>query len=117
MPYYVRVLSTSSECVPLNQLQFALKPDQGQAILTVEQGTPGDWTQIILSHSDGQEISSIERNVVEEGSLGAAELGAGGLRSIVRRLASHLSVRLSTARFHISSWGERRGVDTLSERL
>ena len=63
MPYYVRVLSTSSECVPLNQLQFALKPDQGQAILTVEQGTPGDWTQIILSHSDGQEISSIERNV------------------------------------------------------
>jgi len=74
MPYYVRVLSTSSECVPLNQLQFALKPDQGQATLAVEQGTPGDWKQIILSHSDGQEISSIERNVVEEGSLGAAEL-------------------------------------------
>ena len=74
MPYYVRVLSTLSDCVSLSQMQSALAAHQGQATLSVEQGTPDDWTQIILSHSDGHEISSIERDVVEEGSLGAAEL-------------------------------------------
>src|ERR1700752_2000382 len=74
MPYYVRILSTSSDCVPLSHMQSALTAHQGQATLSVEQGTPDDWTQIVLSHSDGQEISSIERDVVEEGSLRAAEL-------------------------------------------
>jgi hypothetical protein len=75
MPYYVRVLSTSSDCVPLSQMQSALESDQFQATLVVEAGTSNDWTQIILSHADGREISSIERNVVEDGSLGSVELG------------------------------------------
>jgi hypothetical protein len=74
MPYYVRVLSTSSDCVPLSQMQSALESDQFQATLVVEAGTSNDWTQIILSHADGREISSIERNVVEDGSLGSVEL-------------------------------------------
>jgi hypothetical protein len=74
MPYYVRVLSTSSDCVPLLQIQSALKSEQLQARVIVEKGRRSDWTQIVLSHDDGREISLIERNVVEEDSLGSGEL-------------------------------------------
>src|SRR6476659_3733879 len=76
MPYYVRVLSTSSDCVSLSQIRSALERDKQQrATVSVEHGPPNDWSQIILSHGDGQEISLIERNIVEKGSLGSAELG------------------------------------------
>src|SRR5262249_51622919 len=75
MPYYVRVLSTSSDCVQLSKIQSGLERYKKTATVSVEQGLPDDWTQIILSHVDGPEISLIERNLVEDESLGTAELG------------------------------------------
>jgi hypothetical protein len=43
-------------------------------MLSAEEGADEDWTQLILRHTDGREIALIERNLVEEGSLGAEEL-------------------------------------------
>ena len=74
MGYYVRVLSTSADCVPLLALQSALEAEELRATLKVEEGIPDDWNQIVLSHTDGQEIACIERNGVGDGSLGADEL-------------------------------------------
>lgn len=74
MGYYVRVLSTSADCVSLTELQSTLKKDKLQAELSVEEGGSDDWTQLILRHADGREIALIERNLVEEGSLGTDEV-------------------------------------------
>jgi hypothetical protein len=74
MGYYVRVLSTSDGCVPLSQLRSALDENQLSGVLTVEEGSDDDWTQIILSHASGRAIASLERNVVQKGSLGSDEL-------------------------------------------
>jgi hypothetical protein len=74
MGYYVRVLSTSAGCVPLSQLQAALDKNQLNGVLTVAEGSDEDWTQIILSHVSGRDITSLERNVVQDGSPGSEEL-------------------------------------------
>lgn len=73
MGYYVRVLSTSADCVSLSELQATIKKEKLRATLSADAGSD-DWEQLILSHDDGREIASIERNLVEEGSLGADEL-------------------------------------------
>lgn len=76
MGYYIRVLSTSADCIPLSVLQSTLEVDSLRATLVLDAGEPDDWTQLILSHDDddGRQIASIVRDLVEEGSLGSAEL-------------------------------------------
>ena len=74
MPYYIRVLSSSADCVPLSALQSALAEDKLRATLSAAEGNSTEWTQVILSHTDGPEIACIERNLVEDGSLGSSEL-------------------------------------------
>lgn len=72
MGYYIRVLSTSQEVVPFSTLVKALSGFK--ATLTVEAGDEGSWEQLVLRHSDGREIAAIERNPVNDGSLGSEEL-------------------------------------------
>jgi hypothetical protein len=74
MGYYVRVLSTSANCVPVSQLQSALNEKQLNGVLAIEEGSDKDWVRITLHHLDGRTIASLERNVVQEGLLGADEL-------------------------------------------
>jgi hypothetical protein len=75
MGHYVRVLSTSAECIPLSILEGALHEEGREATLTLEAGTSDDWQQLLLKHSDGREIASIERNpVAGDNSLGSEEL-------------------------------------------
>jgi hypothetical protein len=74
MGHYVRVLSTSAGCVSLSALKSALEKNKLQATLSTEDAAVEEWSQLILSHADGQEIACIERNRVEEGSLGSDEL-------------------------------------------
>jgi hypothetical protein len=74
MGYYIRVLSTSAVCLPLASLRSSLQEDELPATLIPERHESDDWRQLILSHNDGPEIALIERNPVEEGSLGAEEL-------------------------------------------
>ncbi|HET6670153.1 MAG TPA: hypothetical protein VFH15_07950 [Pyrinomonadaceae bacterium] len=73
MGYYLRVLSTSADCVSLSALQSTIAKNKLRATLSTDAGSD-DWTQLILRHADGKEIASIERNLVEAGSLGAEEL-------------------------------------------
>src|ERR1700677_2243972 len=74
MGYYVRVLSTSADCVPLSKLKLAIQKANLQALLVSDSDDSEDWTDLVLSHSDGLEIAAIERNLVEEGELGQEEL-------------------------------------------
>lgn len=73
MGYYVRVLSTSAACVSLSALQATIEKEKLGATLSAD-ARAEDWTQLILRHADGREIALIERNLVEEGSLGSEEL-------------------------------------------
>lgn len=74
MPYRVRVLTTSADRIPLGELQSAIDAEKLSATIEVEAGTPDQWEQLVLKHVDSTEIAVIERNVVEDGSLGAEEL-------------------------------------------
>ena len=68
MGHYVRILSTSSECVRLAMLKKDLSGFH--ASLALEAGQEALWDQLILSHADGQEIAAIESNPVIDSSLG-----------------------------------------------
>jgi hypothetical protein len=74
MGYYLRVLSTSAEPIPLSVLKGELQKHKLRATLSLEVGTHDNWEQIILGHVDGPEIATIERNLVKKGSLGSEEL-------------------------------------------
>jgi hypothetical protein len=75
MGYYIRVLSTSQECVPQELLESALhlspNPAELERIDPVENSC---WKQIILRHAGGHEIAYLERDLVEPNSLGEEEL-------------------------------------------
>jgi hypothetical protein len=72
--YYIRILSPTDQCVPFAELQASLASDAPAATLGVESGSETDWDQVVLSHPDGTEIAIVERNPVNEGSLGSEEL-------------------------------------------
>lgn len=74
MPYYVRVLSTSSDCPTISAMQKSVTKSELKGSLRCDGGTDDDWEQVLLCHSDGKEIAIIERNLVSEDSLGAEEL-------------------------------------------
>ena len=74
MPYYIRVLSPTNQCVPLTELQASLVSDAPNATLSLESGSNSDWDQVVLSHPDGTVIAVVERNPVAEGSLASEEL-------------------------------------------
>ena len=74
MGYYIRVLSTSSKCIPLSTIRGALVAKSQNAIIDSDEEADSDWEQCVLKHKGGPEIAAIERNLVIEGSLGSEEL-------------------------------------------
>ncbi|MFA6210729.1 MAG: hypothetical protein WCT03_27720 [Candidatus Obscuribacterales bacterium] len=74
MGYYVRVLSTSSECVPLQDLRDILESRNLVARLDCTVDENGNWTDLVAFNSDDLEVTYLERNTVEHDSLGAEEL-------------------------------------------
>ena len=74
MGYYTRVLSKRSECPSFETLKAQLKSKRPDVVLSLEDGEPAEWLNLLLSHADGLEIAAIERNVVVDGELGAEEL-------------------------------------------
>ena len=70
MAYYIRVLGTKLDNIPLAPLQEAALP----GVLQVSKGTGEAWEQLTLSHKSGQEIAIIEKTPVTEGQLGLDEL-------------------------------------------
>jgi hypothetical protein len=74
MPYYLRVLSTSDDCVPLATLRSVAKGHRLVEVLSQKPLKPGFWTGLVLTHEDGAEIAVIERAPVEPGSIASEEL-------------------------------------------
>ncbi len=74
MPYYIRVLSTSTEPPTFAELNRALKEAGTSAQLTVEEGNGEAWDAIAVADSEGSEVAVIERNLVKPDSLGEEEL-------------------------------------------
>ena len=70
MPYYLRVFGCSDAVIPAK----AIGAQAPSCELRVEDGDSDNWNQLTISHKDGTEILSIERNLVIEGELGAEEL-------------------------------------------
>jgi hypothetical protein len=72
--YYTRVLSKEAEFPPLDELALVLADHPGFK-LTVEEGSEEEWEILLLAGDDGAEIALLERNTVDEGSLGQDEIG------------------------------------------
>ena len=70
MGYYIRVLGTKLNEIPLKILRASASP----ALIEAETGDGEAWEGVALSHPDGMAIARIGRNLVEEGELGAEEL-------------------------------------------
>ncbi len=65
--------------MPMDSLQYRLESDDLGVNLELEEGTEDSWTSLRLYHEDPEApgdgtIAAIERNPVEEGSLGEGEL-------------------------------------------
>jgi len=69
MPYYIRVLGRKIETPSIDVLREAASP----ALLECTEGTPQDWTELLLKHPSGEPIATIERNPIDAG-LGADEI-------------------------------------------
>lgn len=74
MPYYTRVLSKQEEFSALDELALSIRADHPDFRLTLEDGTEEEWESLLLSSKDGVEVAVIERNPVDEGSIGQDEI-------------------------------------------
>jgi hypothetical protein len=73
MGYYTRVISQRLECPPFGELTRAIAT-YPNILLSGEHDAGGPWDTLLLSHSDGEAIASIERNLVLSGSLAQEEI-------------------------------------------
>jgi hypothetical protein len=74
MAYYVRVLSTSPDCVPLSSLRAVLNDHTLVEESSNQPNKPDLWSHLVLTHENGDEIAVIGRNPVKPGSLGQEAL-------------------------------------------
>lgn len=74
MPYCLRVLSTSADCVPLASLCSNLNDHTLVEEPSTRPPRPGCWESLLLTHPDGGEIAVIQRNLVETHSTASAQL-------------------------------------------
>lgn len=74
MGHYIRVLAERDDNIPVSQIRAWLEAEGLNVVVTVEVGDEQSWIQITLKPKRGRELTSIERNPVEPGSLGEAEL-------------------------------------------
>lgn len=74
MSYYTRVLSKQEDFPALDELALSIRADHPDYKLTLEDGTEEEWESLLLSSKDGVEIAVIERNPVDDGSIGQDEI-------------------------------------------
>src|SRR4051812_42891996 len=74
MAYYVRVLSTCADCVPLSSLRAVLNDHTLVEAPSNQPNKPDLWGHLVLARQNGDEIAVIERNPVTPGSLGEEEI-------------------------------------------
>ena len=74
MSYYTRVLSKQEDFPALDELALAIRADHPDYKLTLEDGAEEEWESLLLSSKDGVEVAVIERNPVDDGSIGQDEI-------------------------------------------
>jgi len=74
LSYYTRVLSKQEDFPALDELALSIRADHPDYKLTLEDGTEEEWESLLLSSKDGVEIAVIERNPVDDGSIGQDEI-------------------------------------------
>jgi hypothetical protein len=76
MAYYLRILSTSADPVPVGRLRKALTTTNPHALLEILEGDEATWEHIsiVAGQSKKSPIMMIERPLVTPGSLGQEEL-------------------------------------------
>lgn len=74
MGYYTRVLSKDDASPSLEELAALIAYQHPSYELSIEEGSEEEWETILLSGNDGVEVALIERNPVEDGSVGQDEV-------------------------------------------
>ena len=74
MPYYTRVLSKDEEFPSFEELAQLIRSEHPEYKLTIEEGSEEEWETLLLSGTDEVEVALLERNPVDEGSLGQDEI-------------------------------------------
>ena len=127
MGYYVRVLTPSQIVPDFATLCAAISTCPGVS-LSMDNAGEFDWEHLLLEHDDGTAIAAIERNPVEPGRLGAAEIAEflEGIEnykpaSAVERLKEYLPTVNCIYAFQILSGARSNGgwpaIDTLREAI
>ena len=73
MGYYIRLLSLSDQLPSFESLRSSVAQFRSLS-LTIEEGNPKDWRQLLLAHADDSAIALLERNLVQPGTLGEGEI-------------------------------------------
>jgi hypothetical protein len=68
--YYTRVLSRDAEFPSFEELAQLIRTGHPEYRLTIEEGDEDGWNTLLLSGDDEVEVALIERNPVEDGSIG-----------------------------------------------
>jgi hypothetical protein len=68
--YYTRVLSKDDEFPSFEELAQLIRTGHPEFRLTIEEGDEEGWNTLLLSGDDEVEVALIERNPVEDGSIG-----------------------------------------------
>lgn len=74
MGYYIRVLGKTNPTVTVDRLTQTLKSENLTASIEIKDGTPDNWTQLLIKDRDGRDILLIEKNEVIDGELGQEEI-------------------------------------------
>lgn len=74
MGYYIRVLGKTNPTIPVNKLIDTLKKRKLKASIEVDDGTPDNWTQLLIKDKNDRDLFLIEKNEVIDGELGQAEI-------------------------------------------
>lgn len=74
MGYYIRVLGKTNPIITVDQLTATLRSENLKALIEIDDGTPEDWTQLLIKDKNDRDILLIEKNEVIDGELGQAEI-------------------------------------------
>ncbi|MFN8335921.1 MAG: hypothetical protein U0U09_12410 [Cyclobacteriaceae bacterium] len=74
MGYYIRVLGKTNPIITVDQLTATLRSENLKALIEIDDGTPEDWTQLLVKDKNDRDILLIEKNEVIDGELGQAEI-------------------------------------------
>ncbi len=74
MSYYTRVFSKNEDFPPFDELAQWIRAEHPEYKLAVEDGEEEEWESLLFSGNDGVEVALIERNPVEDGSVGQDEV-------------------------------------------